>query len=65
MMPFRPLVLIATCGLFSLAVNAQKQTLTLKDAVLKAGTDLAPKRLQGLQWIPNTETYCYVKGDTL
>ncbi len=42
-----------------------QQPLTLKDAVLKAGTDLAPERLKGLQWIEGTSTFCYVKGEQL
>src|SRR6185503_16620734 len=41
------------------------QELTLSDAVLKAGTDLAPKRLSGLQWIPATANYSFTKGDSL
>ncbi len=61
----RSLAPLLAAGLFSLTVSAQQKELTLKDAVLKAGTDLAPQRLSGLQWIPSTETYCYVKNDTL
>ncbi|MEO8067485.1 MAG: DPP IV N-terminal domain-containing protein [Flavobacteriales bacterium] len=49
------------------AGNGQEKlkTLTLSDAVLKSGTDLAPQRLKGLQWIPGTSSYCYLKNDTL
>ncbi|MBL8001472.1 MAG: DPP IV N-terminal domain-containing protein [Flavobacteriales bacterium] len=61
----RSLAPLLAAGLLTLTVSAQQKELTLKDAVLKAGTDLAPQRLSGLQWIPNTETYCYVKNDTL
>lgn len=58
----RKLVLLS-CA-FVLAASAQ-QPLTLGDAVLKAGTDLAPERLRGLQWIEGSKTYCYVKGAQL
>jgi len=43
---------------------AQKE-LTLRDAVLKAGTDLAPRTLKGLQWIPDAAGYAFLKGDSL
>lgn len=47
-----------------LVVAAQK-ALTLRDAVLKAGTEFAPERLRGLQWIEGSNTYSYVKDDKL
>lgn len=50
--------------LFPFLLNAQ-QVLTLRDAVLKAGTDYAPERLRGLQWIEGSNTYSYVKEDKL
>ncbi len=43
---------------------AQK-ALTLRDAILKAGTEYAPERLRGLQWIEGAPNYSYVKGDVL
>ncbi|MBK9195583.1 MAG: DPP IV N-terminal domain-containing protein [Flavobacteriales bacterium] len=60
---FLAVLLIAT----SCQLRAQERLkpLTLSDAILKAGTDLAPQRLRGLQWIPGTGTYCHIKGDTL
>ena len=45
-------------------ITAQQQ-LTLRDAVLKAGTELAPERLQGLQWIEGSQAYSYVKEKQL
>lgn len=46
--------------------NAPAQiTLSLRDAILKAGTDHAPERLRGLQWIEGTTAFSYVKGDQL
>lgn len=56
---------LAAATLLAFAAHAQRKELTLKDAVLKAGTDLAPQRLAGLQWIPGTLTFSYVKNDTL
>ena len=50
--------------LLTTAVRAQ-QRLTLRDAVLKAGTEYAPERLKGLQWAEGANTYSYVKGDQL
>lgn len=58
------LSLLIVCLLLIGSAHAQ-QTLNLRDAVLKAGTDLAPERLRGLQWIEGTNTYCYVKGEQL
>ncbi|MDB4105313.1 S9 family peptidase [Salibacteraceae bacterium] len=40
---------------------SQSKTLTLSDAVLKQYSDLYPKQLNQLQWIPNTDAYCYIK----
>lgn len=59
----RPLLSFAL-ALQLLHTHAQ-QTLTLSDAVLKAGTTLAPERLRGLQWIEGAQRYCYVKGEQL
>ena len=58
------IALIAWLGASLLTLHAQKE-LTLSDAVLKAGTDLAPKRLSGLQWLPGGSAYCHVKDDVL
>lgn len=52
------------CLALSFVTHAQ-QALTLRDAVLKAGTDYAPERVRGLQWIEGTTAYSYVKGDQL
>ena len=60
-------VLLLVVSLATLRCTAQEKlkTLTLADAVLKGGTDLAPQRLKGLQWIPGTGSYCQLKNDTL
>ncbi len=60
----RKLVLTSIAVALIASATAQQQ-LTLRDAVLKAGTDLAPERLRGLQWIEGTGTYSYVKGEQL
>lgn len=60
----RKLVLTSVAVALIASATAQQQ-LTLRDAVLKAGTDLAPERLRGLQWIEGTPTYSYVKGEQL
>ncbi|MBL7954825.1 MAG: DPP IV N-terminal domain-containing protein [Flavobacteriales bacterium] len=54
--------------LFAFAIpfllHAQK-ALTLRDAILKAGTEYSPERLRGLQWIEGSITYSYIKDDKL
>lgn len=49
------------------ASNAQEKLkeLTLKDAITKAYSDYRPVHVDGLQWIPNTDTWCFVKNDML
>lgn len=39
---------------------AQQKTFTMEDAVLNQYGSLAPKRLQQLQWVTNSNTYSYV-----
>ena len=66
-MLFNRAIILFTVALVALHATAQEKLkeLTLADAVLKGGTDLAPQRLKGLQWIPGTGSYCYLKNDTL
>lgn len=45
-------------------LSAQKQ-LTLRDAIMKAGSELAPERVRSLQWIEGEQAYSYVKDDVL
>ncbi len=58
------LALLATSNFFASAQEKLKE-LTLKDAITKSWSDYAPEHLDGLQWIPGTDTYCYVKDDVL
>ena len=65
--PLRPMHhrhLLLACLCWPALLSAQK-ALTLRDAVLKAGTDYAPERMRGLQWIEGSPTYSYVKDDKL
>lgn len=56
------LLLALHLGAFTLSAQHR---LTLKDAILKAGTDYAPQRLRALQWVEGAAQYGHVKGDTL
>jgi len=55
--------------LLSLSSHAQDKLLTIQEAVLKGRTDLAPKRLQNIQFIPGANAFFYIdngkviKGD--
>lgn len=55
--------------ILNLSINAQEKLLTIQDAVLKGRTDLAPKRLQNIQFVQGTNSFFYVdngkvlKGD--
>ena len=42
-------------------VFGQKKELTLEDAVLKQYSKFHPERLWMLQWIPNTDSYSFIK----
>lgn len=46
-------------------VTAQKKELTLKEAVLNQRNTLAPERINGLQWIPGTDTYVFIQNNQL
>ena len=49
----------------SLTIISQNKLLTIQDAVLKGRTTLAPKRLQNLSFIPNSDKFAYVEGSTV
>ena len=57
-------VALATAALLSPAQEKLKE-LTLKDAITKSFTDFRPEHVDGLQWIPGTEQYSFVKENTL
>ena len=57
---------ILTIGIIVLAgalTHAQKNELTLEDAVLKRFSHYYPKGPSQLQWIPNTDDFSYVTDD--
>jgi len=59
----RALFLITILGTTLLSAQ-EKQKLTLSDAILK-GRELYPEQVKGLQWVPNTSNYSFVKDDVL
>ena len=52
---------LATC----VTVFAQDKLLTIQDAVLKGRTALAPKRLQGLSFIPGSDKFAYIDNNVV
>jgi len=59
----RYLLFLLTGCIFT--VSAQKKELTLKEAVLNQRNTLAPERINGLQWIPGTNSYVFIKDNKL
>jgi dipeptidyl-peptidase-4 len=49
-------------SLFSTPLTAQKDTLSLEDAVSQQYRKFLPKQLPFIQWIPNTYKYAYAEG---
>lgn len=56
--------ILAAATLLSSAQEKFKE-LTLKDALIKGAREFRPDHLDGLQWIPGTEQYSFVKDSTL
>ncbi|MDX2173128.1 MAG: DPP IV N-terminal domain-containing protein [Bacteroidota bacterium] len=50
---------------FYLFVCGQTKLLTIQDAVLKGRTSLAPKRLQNLVFVPNSNVYSFIDNSTI
>lgn len=44
---------------------AQKEILTLDQAIMGRWSKFAPERLNNLQWIPGSNTFCYTKENSL
>lgn len=59
----RALLLITVLGTTLLPAQ-EKHKLTLTDAILR-GRTYYPEQIQGLQWIPGTNNYCFVKDNQL
>lgn len=60
----KQLLLIAGLTISSFSI-AQEKLLTIQDAILKGRTTLAPKRLQGLDFIPGNDQFSYVNNDAI
>lgn len=56
-------VLIILSLLLTIGLSAQKKELTLEAAILEGRTSFAPENISGLQWLPETEQYSYLKND--
>jgi len=54
---------IALC--YGISAQSQNKLLTIQDAVAKGRTTLAPKRLQGLSFIPGTDKFSYIDNNTI
>jgi dipeptidyl-peptidase 4 len=59
---FRVLLFVS---IFTTVVYGQNKLLTIQDAVLKGRTSLAPKRLQGLAFIPERNKVSYIEKNTV
>ena len=49
----------------SASTYAQKDSLSLDDAILARWSKFAPDRMNGLQWIKNSNRFCYTEGSNL
>ncbi len=57
-----------TFAFFALSVFtlfAQKKELTLKQSILSVRKELAPKKMDGLQWISVSDAYCFTENNKL
>jgi len=60
----RTILLSVTLGFCSMAF-AQKDTLSLSDAILGRWSHFAPERINGLQWVKDANKFCFIESDTL
>jgi dipeptidyl-peptidase-4 len=60
----KKLIIISSFAIASISI-AQDKLLTIQDAVLKGRTTLAPKRLQALSFIPQSNGFSYIEKDTI
>ncbi len=51
--------------LYSTSIGAQNKLLTIQDAVLKGRTSLAPKRLQALGFIKDSNKFSYIDNNVI
>ena len=57
--------IIAIISFYSFASLAQNKLLTIQEAVLKGSTTLAPKRLQGLSFVKNSNQFSFIDNNTI
>ena len=57
--------IIAIISFYSFASLAQNKLLTIQEAVLKGRTTLAPKRLQGLSFVKNSNQFFFIDNNTI
>ena len=57
--------IIAIISFYSFASLAQNKLLTIQEAVLKGRTTLAPKRLQGLSFVKNSNQFSFIDNNTI
>lgn len=58
--------LITLSAIFAFCISvAQEKLLTIQEAVLKGRTSLAPKKLQGLGFIPGSDKFSYVDNNVI
>lgn len=59
------IIFLSTACLITLGIAAQNKLLTIQEAVLKGRNMLAPKRLQGISFIPNSSQFTYIDNNTV
>ena len=57
--------IIAIISFYSFASLAQNKLLTIQEAVLKGRTTLAPKGLQGLSFVKNSNQFSFIDNNTI
>ena len=57
--------IIAIISFYSFASLAQNKLLTIQEAVLKGRSTLAPKRLQGLSFVKNSNQFSFIDNNTI
>ncbi|MBK7298417.1 MAG: DPP IV N-terminal domain-containing protein [Flavobacteriales bacterium] len=61
----RTILFFLLLAFFTPTFSSAQHQLTLSESILKAGSDYAPERLRGLQWVEGTSTYSYVNDSAL
>ncbi len=59
----KQLAVILVSILLLSSANAQQNSLSLEDAILKSKTDLAADRFAALQWVAETDEVCHISDD--